>query len=193
MTPQTARAPATGQASARHCLFETALGVCGVAWNDEGLSRVQLPAADRGATERRLLGGSRDSVASQPPPWVERLIADIARYAGGEPTDFSAVKVDLRRFGPFHHALYAAARTIRWGETRSYGELARAIGEPDARAVGQAMGQNPVPIVIPCHRVLAAKRAIGGFSAPGGAATKRRLLALEGIRLDEDAPRLPGL
>jgi methylated-DNA-[protein]-cysteine S-methyltransferase len=193
MPPQTAQDPVTGQASVPYCLFETALGVCGVAWNDEGLSRVQLPAADRAATERRLLGGSRDSVPSQPPPWVERLIADIARYASGEPTDFSGIKVDLRRFGPFHHALYAAARSIRWGETRSYGDLARVIGEPDARAVGQAMGHNPVPIVIPCHRVLAAKRAIGGFSAPGGAATKRRLLALEGVRLDEDAPRLPGL
>jgi methylated-DNA-[protein]-cysteine S-methyltransferase len=110
--------------------------------------------------------------------------------------DFSAVAVDLDGIDDLRRRIYAVLRTIGVGQTTTYGELARAIGETEwqgARDVGEAMGRNPVPIVIPCHRVLAAGGKLGGFSAHGGAATKRKLLELEGVQLDSAPPRLPGL
>src|SRR6185295_11376516 len=112
-------------------------------------------------------------------------IADITRYLSGEPVDFSAVPVDLSDVDPLRRRLYDAMRALAWGTTTTYGALARAIGQTEptaARDVGEAMGRNPVPIVIPCHRVLAAGNKLGGFSAHGGTATKQKLLALEGMR-----------
>jgi methylated-DNA-[protein]-cysteine S-methyltransferase len=179
-----------------HCVFDTVLGACGIAWNDRGLVAVQLPGRDRAATERRLSARAHSAGAAAPPPWVAALIADIARYLGGEHVDFTTVPVDLSALDPFRRELYGAVRTLAWGTTTTYGVLARRIGLErweGARDVGEAMGRNPTPIVIPCHRVLAAGNKLGGFSAPGGAATKAKLLALEGVHLDGGAPRLPGL
>jgi methylated-DNA-[protein]-cysteine S-methyltransferase len=180
-----------------HCIFDTAIGTCGVAWSEHGLVAVQLPARDRAATERRLIARTRGSAgAATPPPAIAALIADITRYLAGEQVDFSAVPVDLSGLDPFRRKLYETMRALPWGTTTTYGALARTIGLANwegARDVGEAMGRNPVPIVIPCHRVLAAGNKLGGFSAPGGAATKAKLLALEGVRFDSGAPRLPGL
>jgi methylated-DNA-[protein]-cysteine S-methyltransferase len=179
-----------------HCVFDSAIGPCGVAWSARGLIAVQLPEADRPATERRLAARAHSAGSAPPPPWVEALIADIKRYLAGEHVDFSAIDVDLSGLDPFRRKLYGAMRALTWGATTTYGALAREIGlsEPEAaRDVGEAMGRNPVPIVIPCHRVLAAGNKLGGFSARGGAATKAKLLALEGVHLDGGAPRLPGL
>jgi methylated-DNA-[protein]-cysteine S-methyltransferase len=184
------------RAKVHHCLFDTAIGPCGVAWSECGLTGLQLPEADRAATERRLMAKSASSGAADPPPWVPPVIADIQRYLSGERIDFSAVAVDLAGVDPFRRKLYETMRSIGWGSTTTYGELARQAGSLDREAVrdvGQAMGQNPVPLVIPCHRVLAAGKKIGGFSAYGGTVTKERLLALEGVRVDGDTPRLPGL
>jgi methylated-DNA-[protein]-cysteine S-methyltransferase len=179
-----------------HHVFETVIGFCGVAWTARGLVGVQLPEADRTATERRLVARSGSAGASEPPSWVVGVIADIRRYLAGEAVDFSGVAVDLSGLDPFRQRLYAAMRSLPWGRTTTYGELARQLGATEwegARAVGEAMGRNPVPLVIPCHRVLAAGGKLGGFSAPGGAATKAKLLALEGVHLDRGSPRLPGL
>jgi len=179
-----------------HCVFDTAIGTCGIAWSERGLVAVQLPARDRAATERRLIARTHGTGASAPPPEIAALIADITRYLAGERVDFAAVPVDLSRLDPFRRKLYETMRALPWGTTTTYGALARTIGLPNwegARDVGEAMGRNPVPIVIPCHRVLAAGNKLGGFSAPGGAATKAKLLALEGVRFDGGAPRLPGL
>jgi methylated-DNA-[protein]-cysteine S-methyltransferase len=184
----------TARTKIQHCLFDTAIGPCGVAWSERGLTGVQLPEADRAATERRLTAKSASAGAADPPPWVQAVIADIARYLGGERIDFAAVAVDLAGVDPFRRTLYETMRAIDWGSTTTYGELARKAGWRDpeaARDVGQAMGQNPLPLVIPCHRVVAAGKKIGGFSAYGGTVTKERLLALEGG--GGDAPRLPGL
>ena len=168
------------------------MGACGVAWSAEGLLRLQLPEADRGVTERRL--GQGAARAQQPPAAMQRAIDDVRRYLDGEAVDFTAIALDLTGVGEFHRRIYAAARGIGWGATATYGELARRVGVPGAtRAVGQAMGRDPVPLIVPCHRVLAAGGAIGGFSAHGGARTKQRLLALEGVRLASDTPRLPGI
>jgi len=179
-----------------HCVFDTAIGPCGVAWSARGLIAVALPEKDHAATERRLRAKSGSTGAAKPPPWVAALIADIKRYLAGEAVDFSAVAVDLGGVDPFRRQLYESMRAIGWGSTTTYGELARRVGltEPQAaQDVGQAMGRNPMPIVVPCHRVLAAGMKIGGFSAYGGAMTKERLLALEGVHFDGGAPRLPGL
>jgi methylated-DNA-[protein]-cysteine S-methyltransferase len=175
-----------------YCLFDTSLGPCGVAWSNQGLTRLQLPEADRCATERRLAAASRAPDA--PSPSVEQAIASIQRYLAGENVAFDALAVDLGSVSAFHRKVYAAARAVGWGQTTTYGALAKQIGSPDAsRAIGQAMGSNPVPIIIPCHRVLAAGRKIGGFSAFGGATTKEWLLALEGVSLGDATPLLPGL
>jgi methylated-DNA-[protein]-cysteine S-methyltransferase len=178
-----------------HCVFDTSSGTCGVAWSARGLVAVQLPERDRAATERRLVSRCGSSGAATPPPAIAGLITDIARYLDGERIDFSAVPVDLSSLDPFRRNLYETMRALPWGTTTTYGALARTIGLTQwegARDVGEAMGRNPVPIVIPCHRVLAAGKKLGGFSAPGGARTKAKLLELEGVHLD-GAPRLPGL
>jgi len=179
-----------------HWVFDTAIGTCGVAWSERGLVAVQLPARNRAATERRLIARTHSTGASAPLPAIAALIADITRYLAGERVDFATVPVDLSRLDPFRRKLYETMRALPWGTTTTYGALARTIGLANwegARDVGEAMGRNPVPIVIPCHRVLAAGNKLGGFSAPGGAATKARLLALEGVRFDGGDPRLPGL
>lgn len=181
----------------RHCLFDTAIGPCGLAWSARGLKALQLPEKDRAATERRLVAKATSSGAGDPPPWLTPVIADIRRYLAGERVDFSAVAVDLDGAEPFHRKVYAALRAVGWGATTTYGALARQAGSDDwegARDVGIAMARNPLPLVVPCHRVLAAGNRIGGFSAYGGVVTKERLLSLEGVRLNGDAPaRLPGL
>jgi methylated-DNA-[protein]-cysteine S-methyltransferase len=178
-----------------HHIFDTAIGPCGVAWNARGLTGVQLPEKDRAATERRLAAKSGSAGVAEPPPQVAAVVADIRRYLAGEQVDFFAVAVDLTSLDPFRQRLYEAMRSLPWGHTTTYGELARQLGSfgwEGARDVGEAMGRNPVPVVIPCHRVLAAGGKLGGFSAHGGAATKAKLLALEGLHLD-GGPRLPGL
>jgi methylated-DNA-[protein]-cysteine S-methyltransferase len=177
-----------------HSLFDTEFGTCGLGWNARGLTRVQLPEADRSATERRLQAGRAHSHPTEPPPPIRKVTAMLQSYFAGARIDFSPIALDLGGVGSFYRKVYEAARSIGWGQTTSYGELARQAGYPNgARAVGQALGRNPVPIIVPCHRVLASGGKAGGFSAFGGARTKMRLLALEGLRLGHDAPLLPGL
>ena len=174
----------------QYCLFETAIGGCGVAWSDRGLTHLQLPEANPGATEMRLKTRTA-GLPAEPPAPIRRIIADVQRYALGERVDFAVVALDFAEIDGFRRGVYDAARSIGWGETASYGEIARRVGTPDAREVGQALSRNPIPIVIPCHRVLASDGTLRGFSAYGGTLTKERLLSLEGF--GADAPRLPGL
>lgn len=175
-----------------HTIFETALGFMGLAWSAAGLTRLCLPQASREAVARRLLrleGPAGVDSPQEPPPWVVDLMAAIRAYAAGRPVDFSAVPVDLSGVDAFRLAVYDAARRLGFGETTTYGELARRAGHPGLpRETGAALGANPVPLVIPCHRILAAGGRIGGFSAPGGAATKERMLALEGVRVGPPPP-----
>ena len=176
----------TTQATHHH-LFDTAIGECGVAWNARGLVGVQLPEKDRGQTELRLAVKCHSTNAAEVPPWIQALVSDIQRYLAGQPVDFSAVTVDLDGIDDFRRKLYAALRGIGIGRTVTYGELARQLGLTGwegARDVGEAMGKNPMPIVIPCHRVLAAGGKPGGFSANGGVKTKLKMLAIEGAYLN---------
>jgi methylated-DNA-[protein]-cysteine S-methyltransferase len=180
-------------ARAHYCLFDTAIGACGIAWSERGLTRLQLPESDRSATERRVSANAAGPSQATPPA-IDEVIRHVQRFMTGQSVDFAAVVIDLTDAGLFERKVYAAARCVRWGQTVSYGELARQIGSPGAaRAVGQALGRNPVPIIIPCHRVLAIGHRIGGFSAHGGPVAKERLLALEGVSVDAGTPPLPGL
>jgi len=173
-------------------LFDTAIGPCGVAWSPQGVTRLQLPEADRRATERRL-GANAAGTSQAAPAAIDQLIANVQDYITGCRVDFAAVAIDLVDLEPFELKVYEATRLIPWGQTVSYGELARQTGSPGAaRAVGQALSRNPVPIIIPCHRVLAKGHRVGGFSAHGGTFTKERLLALEGVRVNAGTPLLPG-
>lgn len=171
--------------------FDTALGRCAVAWTGRGLRRVMLPERSDGALERRLArAGARPAA---PPPEIAATVAALAAYAGGEAVDFDATPLDESGIADFERKVYAALRAVPRGTTTTYGALAAAVGAPGlAREIGVAMGRNPWPVVTPCHRVLAAQGRLGGFSAPGGAETKRRLLALEGVYPD-GSPDLPGL
>jgi methylated-DNA-[protein]-cysteine S-methyltransferase len=176
-------------------LLDTAIGCCGIAWSASGLARLRLPEVDRHMLERRLAQSAR-ACPRAPPPHIARLAGDLQRYAAGDKVDFTAVVLDLAGVAPFDRQVYAAARAVGWGCTITYGELARRAGlsAPEAaREVGQSLARNPVPIVIPCHRVVAGGNRLGGFSAPGGRSAKERLLALEGVRLDGRQLALPGL
>ena len=173
----------TNQADECYLLFPTAFGTCGIAWRDGGLTRLQLPERDVSATERRLARGATPAQPDEEPPHVQWAIVALQRSFAGRAVDFSGILIDLERCSAFHQRIYAALRELAWGKTTTYGALAAEVGSPDAaRAIGQAMGRNPVPIIIPCHRVLASGGRIGGFSAPGGATTKERLLELEGVK-----------
>jgi methylated-DNA-[protein]-cysteine S-methyltransferase len=169
-----------------YALIETGIGWIGIAWSKRGLTRLQLPARDRQATERRLLatihGPAAESADMTAP--IADLVGMLRRYGAGEPVDFSNVPVDLDGVDPFRRAIYDAARRLSFGETTTYGGLAEEAGyKGRAQDTGQALGRNPVPIVVPCHRILAAGNRIGGFSAPGGSAAKERLLEMEGVHL----------
>jgi methylated-DNA-[protein]-cysteine S-methyltransferase len=164
-----------------YCLFDTVIGPCGITWSAQGLTRLQLPEFDRGATEKRLRARAANLRPGDPSPRDAQVIADIQRYLAGERVDFSPVAIDLSGVDLFRQSVYQAARSIGWGRTSTYGELARRTGHPDAaREVGQALGRNPVAIIIPCHRIVAAGNKLGGFSAYQGTFAKERLLALEG-------------
>lgn len=169
-------------------VFETTLGFIGIAWSARGLTRLCLFQHDRAAVERRLekLGAAVPDEGTDPPAWVSALVRDIKAYADGNDVDFSSVPVDLAGVDDFRLAIYDAARKLGFGETTTYGELAKQAGQAGLpRETGQALGANPVPLVIPCHRILAAGGKIGGFSAPGGSTTKEKMLVLEGVRVGQ--------
>lgn len=154
-------------------LFDTAIGTCGVRWNEAGITGVVLPGT-------RGLSGEPFEASSDVPAGVREAIAGMVALLDGERVDLRSVALDERHLDAFRRRVYAATREIAAGSTASYGEVARAIGEPRAaREVGVALAQNPFPIIVPCHRVLAADGALHGFSAPGGIATKRRMLEIE--------------
>jgi methylated-DNA-[protein]-cysteine S-methyltransferase len=173
-----------------YLVFETASGYCAIAWNKVGITRFRLPAKNAEETERNLLRRLPDAKPATPPPEIARAVAAAKRYFEGEKTDFSEFPLDLGEQDEFFRQVYAFVRRVGWGETTTYGAVAKELGaEPQAaRDVGQAMAKNPVPLIIPCHRVLAAGGKVGGFSAPGGSASKIRMLELEGVSVGPPPP-----
>ncbi|WP_406857013.1 methylated-DNA--[protein]-cysteine S-methyltransferase [Alsobacter sp. KACC 23698] len=167
-------------------LFDTAIGVCAIAWTDRGVSAVQLPEGDAQATRSRLVARRPGAVEAAPPPPVAQAIAQIQDLMAGRRVDLGGIALDMAGVPDFHKAVYAVALSIPPGRTLTYGDIARRLGDPEAaRAVGQALGRNPFPIIVPCHRVLAANGRPGGFSAHGGRSTKLRMLAIEGFMGNE--------
>ena len=175
-----------GQTTHHYLIFETASGFCGIAWNGVGVTCLQLPTKSAEAAERAVRRRAPGAVPGAPTPAIAEAVAAVKRYFEGEETDFSGFKLDLDEQGAFFEQVYAAARRVGWGHTTTYGALAKELGAGTkaARDVGQAMARNPVPLIIPCHRVLAAGGKIGGFSAPGGSATKLRMLEFEGVHVE---------
>jgi methylated-DNA-[protein]-cysteine S-methyltransferase len=170
-------------------LFATAIGSCALIWSARGIAGVQLPESDEAATRRRVLERFPEAREAVPPADIAQTRESIVALLGGENVDLTGVALDMEAVPPFHRRVYEAARTIGLGRTLTYGALARRIGaEGAARAVGQALGKNPFPICVPCHRVLAASGKLGGFSAHGGVETKHRLLEIESA-----APGAPSL
>jgi methylated-DNA-[protein]-cysteine S-methyltransferase len=166
-----------------YALFDTAIGRCGIAWTAHGVAGVQLPEADDKRTHARVQRRFAAARESAPPPAVQRAIDGIVALLHGQASDLRDITLDLRGVPDFHRRVYTIARGIAPGHTLSYGDIAAQLGDPGAaRAVGQALGHNPFAIIVPCHRVLAARSQSGGFSAHGGAATKLRLLSIEGVQ-----------
>lgn len=164
-------------------VFDTPLGSVGIAWGASGVVGVQLPEATEAATRARLARAhpGAEETTAPPPPQIQRAIDGIVALLGGAPDDLRDVPVDLDGVPEFDRGVYAVARAIEPGQTLTYGEIAARLGAPrGAREVGQALGHNPVPLIVPCHRVLAAGGKLGGFSARGGVTTKLRLLEIEG-------------
>jgi len=170
--------PAKKTKAAFHAVWPTAWGPMGAAAGPRGLTRLVLPhyQADDLA---ELLAWECPGSARSDEPFQE--IAELSRaYFNGRTVDFGSVSCDLPGENTFMGKVLRACRQVPYGQTVSYGELARRVGRPDAaRAVASGMSKNPIPLVIPCHRVTYADGRLGGFSAPGGVAVKRRMLALE--------------
>ena len=174
-------------------VFETPIGPCGLAWGERGLLAVALPEPDASAVRARLLRRFPGATGSQPPAEAIQAQALILELLGGAPADLSQIRLDMARVGAFEQRLYGLLRTIPPGQVVSYGELAQRLGEPGgAQAVGQAMGRNPWPIVVPCHRVVGSNGKLGGFSAPGGVKTKLKMLQIEGALKPDTLPLFGG-
>lgn len=162
-----------------YALFETAIGHCGLRWTDAGICGACFPEGDEAQTRSRL--GRHGGKETEPPPHIRQAMARVAALLAGASDDLADIELDLAGVPDFQRRVYAVARAIPPGRTLTYGEVARRLGDKlAARAVGEALGRNPIPIIVPCHRVLAASGKTGGFSAPGGVASKLKLLEIEG-------------
>jgi methylated-DNA-[protein]-cysteine S-methyltransferase len=169
----------------QHTLFTTAFGTCGISWGDEGITGFQLPGESDALTEGRMAAKGVSTPCDQAPEWVQGIVARVRLHLEGAPQDFSEARLDWALVSDFRRAVYAQTQRVAPGFRTSYGDISRALGlgPEGARAVGAALASNPWPLLVPCHRVVAADGRMTGFSAPGGVRTKTRLLALEGAEL----------
>lgn len=173
-------------------LFDTAVGTCAIAWGPQGLLAVRLPAVEGGDLAEKMGRAVPGAVPGEPDSETASAIAGIRALLSGDKRNLLEITLDMATTGPFDRAVYAIARAIPPGQTLTYGQVAKRL-PPDVltdmppsivpRAVGQSLGRNPWPIIVPCHRVMAAAGGTGGFSAPGGVDTKLTLLRIEGAVL----------
>jgi len=170
-----------------YCVFDTALGAFGLGWTDKGIARAQLPGLSGDDMTNRI--GRGGAALAEPPARIDAVIALVRDYALGGRVDFAGISLDFTGVPEFHRRAYDILVTIGYGEVTTYGAMARQLGDVTlSRAVGQAMGANPIPLIVPCHRVLASDGKPGGFSAPGGAVSKIRMLGLEGVAVGNHDP-----
>ena len=166
--------------------FPTPLGDCGIAWTGDLIVATHLPEKSETATAARMAARTPGAVEGRPPAAIQRVIASIITLLDGHQTDLTFVACDFSRVDPFRVRVYAATRAIRPGETLTYGDIALQLGDKLlAQTVGQALGRNPLPIIVPCHRVMGANGRLTGFSATGGIETKLRMLAIERARVGD--------
>lgn len=174
-----------------HLVFATSLGFAALGWNERGVARFALPEESQAQAVRnaaRWSGSQAVADENDVPHGVAKAIELVRRYANAEAVSFSEVALDLDGIDAFRRAIYAAACRLGHGVTTTYGALAEDAGYPGmAREAGQALGSNPIPLIIPCHRIVAAGGKIGGFSAPGGSRTKQKLLMHEGAQFSGKA------
>lgn len=176
----------------RFALFQTAIGRCGIAWRGDNIVATHLPEANDDRTRARLVARTGGATEGDPPPPIRQAIDAMTALLDGARVDLSAIACDYGSVDPFSTRVYDATRAIPPGETLTYGDIAVRLGDKAlAQEVGQALGRNPLPIIVPCHRVLGANRKLTGFSAAGGVATKLRMLAIEGAPV-ADPPGLFG-
>ena len=169
-------------------LFETKIGLCGITWGPRGINGVQLPMGGEDKVRGRIRQRHGDIGEAAPTVEVKQAIDRMANLLAGEPDDLTDIPLDLDGVSEFNRGVYAIARTIPPGKTMTYGDIAKRLGGVElSRDVGQALGRNPCPIVVPCHRVLAAGNKPGGFSANGGVGTKLKMLAIEGAMVNHTA------
>jgi methylated-DNA-[protein]-cysteine S-methyltransferase len=162
-------------------LFDTAIGTCGITWGPRGINGVQLPMGTAEKTKARIRKRHVEIAQSEPNGAVKHAIDRMVELLAGKPDDLCDIALDLEGVPAFNRSVYEIARQIPPGKTLTYGDIAKRLGGFElSRDVGQALGRNPCPIVVPCHRVLAAGNKAGGFSARGGVATKLKMLAIEG-------------
>jgi methylated-DNA-[protein]-cysteine S-methyltransferase len=175
-------------------LFDTPIGTCGLVWSIDGIAGLHLPESTPAATRARIRRRWADVQETPPPPGTQRVIDRVLALLAGQPVDLSDIPIDLASAPDFHRRVYNVARTIPAGHTLTYGEIAKRLDAPhESREVGQALGRNPIAIIVPCHRVLGADGKMGGFSANGGVATKRRILEIEGASAVGAGPLFAGL
>jgi methylated-DNA-[protein]-cysteine S-methyltransferase len=165
-------------------IVPTVLGAFGVVWAEAGVVRTWLHERTADAARRQMLRafpGARDAA---PPESIADAMADVVAMLNGS-ARMPSTALDMRTIPTFEQRVYEVARTIPYGRTMTYGEIAKALGEEPMRArdVGVALSRNPFAPIVPCHRVVAANGQLGGYSAPGGTSTKRRLLELEGAAI----------
>jgi methylated-DNA-[protein]-cysteine S-methyltransferase len=167
-------------------LFETAMGTGGLAWSAAGVIAVAFPGPEPAKTRAHLLARAAEAVETAPPADIARVVDDIVALFAGEARNLSYAPLDMGAVPDFDRGVLALTLKIKPGETKTYGDLAAALGDISlSRRVGQALGRNPFPVIVPCHRVIGASGAMTGFSAPGGAEAKRRLLKIEGALAPE--------
>ncbi len=167
----------------RFALFGTAFGRAAIAWGPGGIRRTLLPEAEEGATRKLMARLLPEAVEAEPEGEIAVVVAGIRSLLEGGRDDLRSAPLDMAPVEPFPAAVYAELRTVGPGETLTYGALAERVGAAgQARAIGAILGRNPFPIIVPCHRVLAAGGKTGGFSAPGGVRTKLLMLTAERAR-----------
>jgi len=172
----------------------TPLGAMGILWGDAGIAQTWLHAGTVERARAQIRGACPGAAEVAPPAGVAAALEDVAALLDGQPRSLSSAALDMAAIPDFDRRVYEVARTIPPGSTMTYGEIAGALGEEPMRArdVGVALARNPFAPIVPCHRVVAAGGKLGGYSAPGGTATKRRLLEIEGAAVVAP-PLQPGL
>ena len=181
--PRRAKSSPTKKPTAAACtVFSSELGWIVVEWQAEQITLISFGHSSPAAAAKRSTAEPVE--ADEVPRWVAKLIEKMQRFAAGKVVTWGEVPLAIGKLSEFQRKVQQACQAIPRGEVRSYGELAAAAGSPGAaRAVGSVMRTNRFPLVIPCHRVVAAGGKLGGFSCPSGVEMKTKLLALEGVKL----------